>query len=107
MEKEINEIKKQTEKVLCESNIKLEKIILFGSHARGDYSEFSDYDILIIIKDNLTYKDKIAISEKIRDGLAKMLIPTDIIIKSGSEIEYLKNKIGSVVNYSLAEGISL
>ncbi len=27
----------------------LEKIILFGSHARGDFTEGSDYDILVIV----------------------------------------------------------
>jgi predicted nucleotidyltransferase len=27
----------------------LKKIILFGSHARGDYKDGSDYDILVIV----------------------------------------------------------
>jgi len=30
---------------------KVANIILFGSYARGDYSEESDIDILIIVKD--------------------------------------------------------
>jgi len=29
----------------------VEKIILFGSHARGDYGEDSDIDLLVIVKD--------------------------------------------------------
>ena len=28
---------------------KLKKIILFGSHARGDYKDSSDYDILVVV----------------------------------------------------------
>ena len=28
----------------------LKKIILFGSHARGDYTKDSDYDFLVIVK---------------------------------------------------------
>ena len=30
------------------------KIILFGSRARGDFSKYSDYDILIITKKKLS-----------------------------------------------------
>jgi predicted nucleotidyltransferase len=43
-------------KILCDG-APLEKVILFGSYARGDWVEdfeteyFSDYDILVIVKD--------------------------------------------------------
>jgi predicted nucleotidyltransferase len=83
------------------------ELILFGSRARGDYNEFSDYDLLIIIKEDLSYPEKIILSEDIRNQMAKLLIPTDIIIKSKKEVENLKNRIGSIVSYSLEEGIIL
>ena len=36
----------------------LKKIILFGSHARGDYNDNSDYDILVIVdKKNKSIQD--------------------------------------------------
>jgi predicted nucleotidyltransferase len=36
----------------------LKKIILFGSHARGDYNDSSDYDILVIVdKKNKSIQD--------------------------------------------------
>jgi predicted nucleotidyltransferase len=31
---------------------RLKKIILFGSYARGDYTEGSDYDILVVVDKN-------------------------------------------------------
>lgn len=38
----------------------LKKIILFGSHARGDYNDKSDYDILVIVdKKNKSIQDMI------------------------------------------------
>jgi predicted nucleotidyltransferase len=38
----------------------LKKIILFGSHARGDYTDSSDYDILVIVdKKNRSTQDMI------------------------------------------------
>lgn len=43
IEKEVDKIKKQVAK-----NYKPEKVILFGSVARGDYSEDSDIDMLIV-----------------------------------------------------------
>jgi len=33
--------------------VKVEKIILFGSRARGDYREDSDWDILVIVHKRL------------------------------------------------------
>ncbi|NIM18118.1 MAG: nucleotidyltransferase domain-containing protein [Candidatus Aminicenantes bacterium] len=30
-------------------NNRLKKIMLFGSYARGDYTEHSDYDILVVV----------------------------------------------------------
>ncbi|MBN1524330.1 MAG: nucleotidyltransferase domain-containing protein [Spirochaetales bacterium] len=35
-------------KTLLKSNLKL--LILFGSRARGNYTEYSDYDLLIVLK---------------------------------------------------------
>jgi len=43
------EIKKFVEKV--KKAIKVEKVILFGSRARGDYLEDSDFDLIIVSRD--------------------------------------------------------
>ena len=41
--------------------VNYEKIVLFGSRARGDFSEKSDYDILLIEKRELTPFRKIGV----------------------------------------------
>lgn len=39
----------------------LKKIILYGSRARGDHHEYSDYDILVLVKEFLPdWKNKVA-----------------------------------------------
>ena len=85
----------------------MEEILLFGSRARGDFDRYSDYDILIVVKNPVEISEKIVISEEIRDKLSKIHIPIDIIIKSKDEVSYYKDKIGSVVREALKEGIHL
>jgi len=84
-----------------------EKIILFGSRARGDYSKRSDYDILVIMIDDITIKEKMELSSLLRKKLAKKGIDADIIIKSKEELDYYKDKIGTVVRSALKEGVAL
>ncbi len=43
----LEELKKEIEKLYGD---RLKKIILYGSHARGDFTEKSDIDLLIVLK---------------------------------------------------------
>ena len=100
---------KEIQKLLKETFGKLdyEKIILFGSRARDDFSEGSDYDILIIVQKSLAIEEKMRLLARLRKELAKKGIDADIIIKSNDEVEYYKDKIGSVVKTALKEGVAL
>ena len=66
----------------------IEKIILFGSVARGDDSKESDIDILIITKND---DDDCKIEDDIYSKV------TDIIVETG---EYLSVKIRSINHYN-------
>lgn len=89
------------------SGSKIDKIILFGSRARNDFNSLSDYDILIILKDNIQMSDRIRLATSIRKQLAREGIDADIIIKSKAEAEFLSNKTGSVVKSAIREGVVL
>jgi predicted nucleotidyltransferase len=102
MNKEIQGLLKKTF-----SDLNCERIILFGSRARDDFSTGSDYDILIIVQKNLTIEEKMRLLACLRKELAKKGIDADIIIKSNDEVEYYKDKIGSVVRTALKEGVAL
>lgn len=56
----LNKLLPEIEKSIRESfGEKVNKIILFGSYARGDYNEESDVDILVVVDDeNLSYYRK-------------------------------------------------
>ncbi len=92
---------------LKRENLKVEKILLFGSRARGDFSKNSDWDLLIILEEKLNIQEKRRISKEIRTLLAKNLIPADIIVKSKEELDYFINFEGSVTKEALKEGIQL
>ncbi len=51
------------------------KIVLYGSRARGDFREYSDWDILILLKGNITEDQKI----KIFNSLYNIELETDQI----------------------------
>jgi len=53
------------------------KIILFGSHARGDFTEGSDYDILIVVN----HKDK-KIQNIVLEASVEILNKYDALIGS-------------------------
>ena len=88
-------------------DLNCEKIILFGSRARGNFSEGSDYDILIILRKALPIKEKIRLFTRLRRDLAKRGVDADIIIKSRDEVDYYKDKIGNVVRNALRDGVTL
>ena len=66
----------------------IEKIILFGSVARGEDTEDSDIDILIVTKND---DDEFKIEDDIYSKV------TDIVIDTG---EYLSVKIRSINHYN-------
>lgn len=82
-----------------------EKIVLFGSHAKGTTSPESDIDLMIIEKldfgPNRSRREELA---KIRNALFDFLVPIDILVFSEAEEEDLKTLRCSVVATSATEG---
>ncbi len=86
---------------------KVERIILFGSRARGNYDELSDWDIFVIVNKNLDFPRKRKLASKIRRKLALFDIAIGIIIKSRTDVEMQKDKVGYIAYYALREGIEI
>jgi len=66
------------------SALKPEKIILFGSYANGNPTHDSDVDLLVIMKTNGNYKEKV---REISMLLYPRQFPVDIIVKTPKEVE--------------------
>ena len=60
------------------------EVLLFGSRARKDDRSDSDYDILLVTKNNLIPKEKLLLRTKIRKALLSLGIRSDIQIGRAS-----------------------
>jgi predicted nucleotidyltransferase len=89
------------------AGVVVDRIILFGSRARGDNREDSDFDIYVIIDDDLEFSDIMNIFIKIKRGLAKLHISNDVIIRSRDIFEKNKTCIGFISYYVNKEGINI
>ena len=95
-------IKESISELLPESSI-----LLFGSRARHDHSDDSDYDLMIITKDFHDNKQVRLFKSMIRKKLAHNHIPVDLFIQSKEEVESKKKITGHIVRQALKEGIPL
>ena len=77
-----------------------QKVILFGSAARGDMGPHSDIDLLIV-KDG---ERPLELESRIRSGLRRGGPPVDIIVASTATIERYKNSHALVYKPALREG---
>ena len=77
-----------------------QKVILFGSAARGDMGPRSDIDLLVI-KDGENAWD---LMSRIHSGLSGSGVPVDIIVASTATIERYKNSHALVYKPALREG---
>jgi predicted nucleotidyltransferase len=78
-----------------------EKIILFGSHARGDAGPDSDADLLVVMKVSGSRRK---LATEIDLSLMGIDLPADILVMSPEDLERKRDLIGAVVNPALREG---
>jgi len=79
-----------------------DKIILFGSQARGQARPDSDYDILVI-KSGIW--NKLTIEQDIYEKIIGIDESIDILVRTPENIENDKNKAGSFISRVLKEGM--
>lgn len=82
-------------------------IILFGSRAKENYNENSDYDLLLILEDILSIQEMRKIQVNIRKTLALQGIDADVLVKTKSIVEEYQTKKGNVIYNAMKEGIQL
>ena len=78
-----------------------ERIILFGSHARGDAQPDSDIDLLVVMPDG-TDRRQIAIA--IGQLLGGLGVAKDVVVTTPDEIARRGDLIGTVLRPALREG---
>jgi predicted nucleotidyltransferase len=80
------------------------RLILFGSHARGEAHEHSDLDFLVIEPE---VEDWGRESVRLHSTLDGMLVPADIIVVSRESVREWRDVYGTVINAALDEGREL
>lgn len=80
------------------------KIILFGSHARGDHTEESDLDFLVILPE---VTDRRADMVRLQVCLSGLGVPTDVLVFSEAQVEKWGDVPGTILYPALREGIVL
>jgi len=104
MEETLKLIKETILNVAKEYNVEIDKIILFGSRARGDYREDSDWDILIVTRERLDKYLFWNLFKKIKRELSKIKVYGDLIIVSSEYYEKNKEDTGNISYYGTVEG---
>ncbi len=92
-EEKINEV---VERIV--SNVNPEKVILFGSYAKGDFDDNSDLDILVVKDMDIPRYKR---SRKIRKYLRGVKVPIDLLVYSQKEIDEWKDNEHAFISKAL------
>ena len=111
MDEEQSDVLKKIKEIILsiarKHGIEVDRVILFGSRARGDYTEDSDWDVLVVTKEEIDCKRKVDFIVKLKILFARLNIPNDIIVKSREELDEEKNYAFAISSFALKEGISI
>jgi len=77
------------------------RVVLFGSHARGEADEGSDYDVLVIEPEVV---DAARESVRLRSELGDLLVPIDVVVIDRERARRRASVRGTMVERALREG---
>jgi predicted nucleotidyltransferase len=80
-----------------------ERIILFGSYARGDFHEGSDIDLVVIRETQERFLDRIGSALELIDSR----MPVDVIVYTPAECEQMKDRRAIMFDAIEREGKTL
>jgi predicted nucleotidyltransferase len=80
------------------------RVILFGSHARGEAGKHSDLDLLVIEPE---VEHPGVESVRLRRALGELVVSADIIVVSERRVGEWRDVRGSLIHAALAEGREL
>ena len=78
-----------------------DKVILFGSHARGDADPDSDVDLLVVMPVKGSKREQ---QLRVRMALPNVTVPVDVIVTRPEEFEWRKKYPGTIERPADLEG---
>jgi predicted nucleotidyltransferase len=94
-------------KILFDLKVEYSRILMFGSRARGDFNEDSDWDFMIIVKEALDAKTRKELWFNIHKKMHIYFpfISFDIILKDAESFEEEKTIVNTISNEVYLEGV--
>ncbi len=86
------------------SRFRPERIIIFGSQARGDATQQWDLDLLVVVPDTTDIKSATRDMYEVLDDLP---IAKDIVVATLADIERDGNLVGTILQPALREGVTI
>ncbi len=87
--------------------VSVKNIILFGSRARGDYSEDSDWDLLVVVSGSPDRRAIRRLQYRIYRELARNKVYCDVVVVSEEYYEKYKDIVGSIAYHARLEGMPI
>ena len=80
------------------------RVVLFGSHARGVATKWSDVDLLVVLPNG---SDKRDTAIEIRRALGDLRVCKDIVVATPEEVARRGHLVGTLLHSALREGTVL
>jgi predicted nucleotidyltransferase len=81
-----------------------EKIILFGSAARGDADEYSDLDLIVIKKSNQRFVERLV---EVMAYLPREVVKADVLVYTPEEFQAMQEEGNPFIEQALKDGVVL
>ena len=80
---------------------RVERVILFGSRARGDAAEDSDFDLMVVERGSV---DRVQEGRRLRALLREARVAVDLVVVSREKFDYWRDTPGNVYFEAALEG---
>ena len=87
--------------------VEISRIYLFGSRAREEAGQQSDWDLLIVVQGALDREAHRRLFLDISERLARLGIPAEILVRTESQMTQAQTRVFSIEKIAVREGVTL